>query len=69
LAAKGDNENFAIRMLANSLVDESGKVLFNAENIVELKAKNAKVLGRLINICSRINLFDEAAAEKNSLPA
>ena len=67
-AANGDSEIFAIRLLANSLVDESGKPLFTAENIIDLKAKNSKVLARLIEVCNRLNFFDEPKAEKNLSP-
>jgi hypothetical protein len=68
-AAKGDNANFAIIMLASSLVDESGKLLFTVDDIAAMKAKNSKVLTELVKVCSRINFLDEAAAEKNLLPA
>ncbi|MEO6147176.1 MAG: hypothetical protein ABIT70_09015 [Sulfuriferula sp.] len=68
-AAKGDNVNFAIIMLANSLVDESGKLLFAVDDIASLKTKNSKVVTGLVKVCNRLNFFDEAAVEKNLPPA
>lgn len=68
-SGKDNNENFAIALLAASLVDESGTALFTQDDIAELKKKNSIVLSRLAKICTKLNKLDRESAEKNSPPA
>ena len=67
--AKDNPDEFGFNLLALSLIDEQGVLLFNVNDVMSLKAKSTAVLSRLIKACNRINLFDREEAIKNSPPS
>lgn len=67
-STRDDNEGFALKLLALSLVNESGEPLFALDTVAALKKKNSGILTRLVQICTRLNQFDRAETAKNSPP-
>lgn len=62
--AAGDERLFSLRLLAASIVDESGQRLFDTEDLEGLRGKNNQVIIALLKSVNRLNGFGESA-EKN----
>ena len=57
--------NYQAKLVARCLVDDNGEPLFaSAEEITELGAKSAQVLGRLFEIASEMSGLSEKDVEK-----
>ena len=69
---KTDLTNYRARLLAASIVDESGAHPFTDADVAALSGKSALALERVFTVADRLNSTGAAAvdtAEKNSLPA
>jgi hypothetical protein len=64
-----NSENFAVALLALSLIDESGAPLFTTDSITDLKHKSAVVIANLVKVCTKINGLDAETAAKNAVPS
>ncbi|MFA5170425.1 MAG: hypothetical protein WC426_02585 [Sulfuriferula sp.] len=64
-----NSDNFAVALLALSLVDESGTPLFTTDSINELKKKSATVISALVKLCTKMNGLDKESAAKNAVPS
>lgn len=61
--------NVRAKLLSASIVDESGKLLFSAADIVALGAKSVKPIDRLYDVANRMNAASDDDVEvlaKNS---
>ena len=58
--SKDDNINASLCMVAYSLCDETGKRLFNDNDIKDLGRMTAEQLTQVVNIISQINGFDQS---------
>lgn len=60
-------DNFRADLLAKTLCDENGQLLFSAEDVAALGEKNAIVLDRLVRVARRLNKLEDdgEAAAKN----
>lgn len=57
-------ETIRARMVALSVVDESGNLLFTDEDIPALGKKSAKALDRVYSVCSRLNALLDGDVEE-----
>ena len=53
-------------MVAACLVDDQGRQVFTAEDLVGLGEKSAKVIGRLFDLAADLNVMTEKAAEEQA---
>lgn len=60
---KPDMENYRIRLVAASMVDEEGRLLFGAGEVAALGAKSGVALDRVFQVADRLNALGAGAVE------
>lgn len=50
-----DEENFTVKLLVWTVVNEKGERIFNDKDIEELQKKSAKTIQKLFDVASRLN--------------
>lgn len=55
-----NNQNVRAKLVARSIVDESGELIFSEEDVVRLGRKSAMALDRVVEVASRLSRLKEA---------